>query len=136
MGFEFARKRRYPKRNPILFLWRRATAASSSRGAGGQDSMTLVPPSTWTLLLLLVLSGVMVFLSIAGQYGFIAQYQQKTQLEALQTETDYLKKQEQFLSAKVEALKNNPATIEFAIRHELGFVGKDELIYYTKSNNP
>ena len=88
----------------------------------------------WTLTLLLIAVGLVVFFVLIGDYGLWSRYKQHQHIEKVIAENDALEKKARLLEEEIHALKTDPRYIEMVAREELGLVKKSELIYQEHSH--
>lgn len=79
----------------------------------------------WWILPLLALAGVALF----GDKGVLRLWKGYQQREELQVKVAQLREDNQRLRQEINALKNDPRTIESLARRKLGMVRPDELVY-------
>jgi len=78
----------------------------------------------WVVLALAALF----FFTVFGSHGLVELVQLKSERDGLLAENRQLEQESRELSARIERLQKDLGYIESIARHELGMVGKDELI--------
>jgi cell division protein FtsB len=79
-----------------------------------------------------ILGSLLLFI-IFGEHGYIDLNSLKRERDQLHESNNRIREQNVTLSIEIDRLKNDPKYIENVARHELGMVGKDELILKPRS---
>lgn len=80
----------------------------------------------------LILGSLLIFI-IFGEHGYIDLNGLKSERDQLLESNNQIREKNVSLSTEIDRLKNDPNYIENVARHELGMVGKDELILKPRS---
>ncbi len=84
-------------------------------------------PGPFLWFLLVFLAG-MILLSLVGDQGLIAYYGLQKRAQQLRGEVIHLEARKRDLSARIRALRENPAYIELLARQRLGLVKPDDVV--------
>ncbi len=80
-----------------------------------------------------VLAGVLSLASAADARGFRRYLKLRDDVEALQQRNQSLAAQNEALRREIQALRDDPAALERAVREELGYVKPGELVFHLES---
>ena len=80
----------------------------------------------------LILGSLLLFI-IFGEHGYIDLNILKNERDQLLESNNQIREKNVSLSIEIDRLENDPSYIENVARHELGMVGKDELILKPRS---
>ncbi|MGK5093381.1 septum formation initiator family protein [Deltaproteobacteria bacterium TL4] len=82
------------------------------------------------MVLLLFFGGVMVLISIVGNYGLLETAKIKEKEQQLYSEIEQLENRKQVLTQEIIALRSNVEYVELIAKQELGLIRTNEHIYY------
>lgn len=80
-----------------------------------------------------VVAGVLSLASAADARGFRRYLKLREDVEALQQRNQGLAAQNEALRREIQALRDDPAALERAVREELGYVKPGEIIFHLES---
>jgi cell division protein FtsB len=80
-----------------------------------------------------VLAGVLSLASAADARGFRRYLKLRDDVEALQQRNQAVAAQNEALRREIQALRDDPAALERAVREELGYVKPGELVFHLES---
>ena len=72
----------------------------------------------------------MMMVSIIGDYGILSSHQLQERKEILEQNIKDLKNKEMLMLEEIHALKNRPPFIAVVARRELGWIKKNERVYF------
>ncbi|XXF81345.1 septum formation initiator family protein [Myxococcaceae bacterium GXIMD 01537] len=85
------------------------------------------------LVVAAVLAGALTFASVADARGFRRYLKLREDVEALNQRNQSVAAQNEALLREIQALREDPAALERAVREELGYVKPGELVFHLES---